>query len=160
MRKTIRAAAAATLVLASSMTAVGAVSAVPTPQEAAVVDVNTIMFVPGLARLRTTVEKDGLIVTNGEKGLVQLRGRPDDVTDLRAIAEKVLRNRPKIDEKARIYDGTAVDATVLAADGTVLYANVNNPEPRGWPALARLNADLAKRIAAIPGPRTPYTAPR
>ncbi|MGV7807531.1 hypothetical protein PJM44_29225, partial [Mycobacterium kansasii] len=60
MRKTIRAAAAATLVLASSMTAVGAVSAVPTPQEAAVVDVNTIMFVPGLARLRTTVEKDGL----------------------------------------------------------------------------------------------------
>lgn len=146
--------------LASSTTVTGSVSAVPTPQEAAVVDVNTIMFVPGLPHLRATVEKDGLIVTNGEKGLVQLRGRPDDVTDLRAIAENVLRNRPQVDEKASIHDGTAVDATVLAADGTVLYANVNNPAPRGWPALARLNADLAKRIAAIPGPRTPWVAPR
>lgn len=160
MRKTIRTAVAVGLLFAPTTIAAGSAGAVPTPQEAAVVDVNTITFVPGLPRLRTTVEKDGLIVTNGEKGLVQLRGRPDDVTDLRAIAEKVLRNRPQVDEKARIYNGTAVDATILAADGTVLYANVNNPEPRGWPALARLNADLAKRIAAIPGPRTPWVVPR
>ena len=166
MRNTLGTAA---LVIGLAVSVAGPATAAPTPAQTpgntVVVDVRTHVFLT-LARQtppRTTVYADGRIITkavSSEGGLVELRGKPADVADLRAIAEHVLRNRPNYDRKAVIYDGWIVAATVRAADGTVLEASVENPEPRGWAALGKLPSDLDKRIAAIPGPRTPYTEPR
>lgn len=165
MRKTIRAAAAATLLATSLTAAVGAANAAPAPKPAntVVVDVRTHVFLTSEAPPRTTVYADGRIVTKAVapgSRLVELRGKPTDVADLRAMTERVLRNPPNYDRKAQIFDGWIVSATVRTTDGALLKATVDNPEPRGWSALSKLPSELDKRIAAIPGPRTPYTAPR
>ncbi|KXO98110.1 hypothetical protein HWD35_22575 [Tsukamurella tyrosinosolvens] len=165
MRKTIRAAAAATLLATSLTAAAGAANAAPAPKPAntVVVDVRTHVFLTSEAPPRTTVYADGRIVTKAVapgSRLVELRGKPTDVADLRAMTERVLRNPPNYDRKAQIFDGWIVSATVRTTDGALLKATVDNPEPRGWSALSKLPSELDKRIAAIPGPRTPYTAPR
>lgn len=167
MRTTIRTAAAVGLLATSLTAAVGPATAAPAPTpkpaNAVVVDVRTTVFLTSETPPRTTVYADGRIITKavGAKGgLVELRGKPADVADLRAIAEGVLRNQPQYDRKVQIFDGWIVAATVRSTDGTVLKATVDNPEPRGWPELGKLPSRLDKRIAAIPGPRTPYTEPR
>lgn len=167
MWKTLRTATAAALLTTSLIAATGAATAAPTPapkpENTVVVDVRTTVFLTSEAPPRTTVYADGRIVTKavapGSK-LVELRGTPADVADLRAITERVLRNQPQYDRKAQIFDGWIISASVRTTDGAVLKATVDNPEPRGWPALSKLPSELDKRIAAIPGPRTPYTEPR
>ena len=167
MRTSLRTAAAVTLLVASTTTATGVAAAAPTPapKSTVVVDVRTTVFLTPADHVapRTTVYADGRIITKAvaaKGGLVELRGKPADVADLRAITEKVLRNAPNYDRTIQIYDGWIISATVRAADGAVLKATVDNPEPRGWSALSKLPSELDKRIAAIPGPRTPYTEPR
>ncbi|BDD84863.1 hypothetical protein TPB0596_46260 [Tsukamurella pulmonis] len=172
MRTSLRAAAAVTLLVASTTAAAGGATAAPTPAptpaKTVVVDVRTHVFLVPADEVapRTTVYADGRIITKpvsstaSGSGLVELRGTPADVADLRSITEKVLRNRPDYDRKIQIFDGWIVSATVRTADGTVLKATVDNPEPRGWAALSKLPSELDKRIAAIPGPRTPYAEPR
>lgn len=150
------------LALTGLGTATGNAAPAPIPGSTVVVDVtNTVFLVPTPAQ-RVLVRADGLIVTNGDSpgGLVQLHGSPADVADLRGIAERVLRNRPPVDTKAVIMDGSAVNATVRAANGSVLHVQLDNPQPRGWPALGDLSYELRKRIFAIPGERTPYLEKR
>lgn len=165
MRTPLRAASTVALLATSLTAAAGAATAAPTPAPAntVVVDVRTTVFLTSETPPRTTVYADGRIVTkavSAKGGLVELHGKPADIADLRAITEKVLRNRPNYDRKAVIYDGWIVAATVRTADGTVLKATVDNPDSRGWTALGQVPSRLDERIAAIPGPRTPYTEPR
>ncbi|CAM3936502.1 MULTISPECIES: hypothetical protein [Tsukamurella] len=166
MNRTIRigGAAATVLALLVSMIAGGAGSAAAAapPADGVVVDVTNTVFLVPTPPQRVKVYADGRIITNGDSpgGLVQLRGTRADVADLRAIAERVLRNRPAVDTRAVIMDGSAVTATVVAADGTVLRTQLDNPQPRGWPALGDLSYDLRKRILTIPGERTPYLEQR
>ncbi|GAA1074240.1 hypothetical protein [Tsukamurella spumae] len=167
MRNPLRTASAVTLLAATLAAAPGIATAAPTPApqppNTVVVDVRTTVFLTSDTPPRTTVYADGRIITkavSAKGGLVELHGTPADVADLRAITEKVLRNRPNYDRKAVIYDGWIVAATVRASDGTVLKATVDNPDSRGWTALGKLPSQLDTRIAAIAGPRTPYTEPR
>lgn len=165
MRKTVGITTVLLGLLAAMLPAPATAAPTPAPKAPAVVDVRTHVFLTPARETppRTTVYPDGRIITkavNSKGGLVELRGTPADVADLRAITEKVLRNVPQYDRKAQIFDGWIVSATVRTTDGRVLEATVDNPEPRGWAALSKLPSDLDKRIAAISGPRTPYTEPR
>ncbi|MBS4101804.1 hypothetical protein, partial [Tsukamurella paurometabola] len=135
-------------------------SPAPKPANTVVVDVRTHVFLTREAPPRTTVYADGRIITKAvgsQGGPVELRGKPADVADLRAITEQVLRNQPQYDRKTQIFDGWIVSASVRTTDGALLKATVDNPDARGWTALGRLPSRLDTRIAAIPGPRTPYT---
>lgn len=163
MRQTIRTATTITLLAATMTAAAGVATAAPAPGDTVVVDVRTHVFLTSEAPPRTTVYADGRIITRAVapgSRIVELRGKPSDVADLRAITERVLRTQPQYDRKAVIYDGWIVSATVRTTDGAVLKATVDNPDARGWPALGKLPSELDKRIAAIPGPRTPSTEPR
>ncbi|NMD57885.1 MULTISPECIES: hypothetical protein [Tsukamurella] len=162
MRKTLGITTAVVALLIGTAPAATA-TPTPAPSTTPVVDVRTTVFLTRETPPRTTVYPDGRIITKAvgsRGGPVELKGRPADVADLRAITEKVLRNVPRYDRKAQIFDGWIVSATVRTTDGNVLKATVDNPEPRGWAALSKLPSELDKRIAAIPGPRTPYTEPR
>ncbi|ADG80790.1 putative protein OS=Tsukamurella paurometabola (strain ATCC 8368 / DSM / CCUG 35730 /CIP 100753 / JCM 10117 / KCTC 9821 / NBRC 16120 / NCIMB 702349/ NCTC 13040) OX=521096 GN=Tpau_4222 PE=4 SV=1 [Tsukamurella paurometabola] len=165
MKRTIRIGGAAATVLALLSAIIaggGTAAAAPQPDDTVIVDVTNTVFLVPTPPQRVKVYADGRIITNGDSpsGLVQLRGSRTDVADLRAIAEGVLRNRPAVDTTSKIFDGSAVNATVRTADGTVLRANLDNPEPRGWPALGNLTYDLRKRIFPIPGERAPYVEKR
>lgn len=165
MRKTLGITTVLVGLLVGTLPAAATAAPTPAPKATAVVDVRTHVFLTLNRETppRTTVYPDGRIITkavNSEGGLVELRGKPADVADLRAITEKVLRNVPQYDRNVQIFDGWIVSATVRTTDGRVLEATVDNPEPRGWAALSKLPSELDKRIAAIPGPRTPYTEPR